>query len=163
MRKSVLVFVGLAVAIVIVAFVVSRRKESSQTPSTGSEIASQSGDSSTNESKLRQPPKYFPQHTNVPGVTNRVPAPSAVTNANYMTNWEDKLDVILTSEKPDPDKAKEMIEMFPHLSPDAQEEIAHHISNLNPDENYTLGQFLTNSALPEPVLDVFTEDVLNRP
>jgi hypothetical protein len=80
-----------------------------------------------------------------------------------MTNWEDRLDTILTSDKPDPDKAKEMIEMFPKLSPDAQEEIAHHISNLTPDENYSLGQFLTNSALPEAVLDVFTEDVLNRP
>jgi len=80
-----------------------------------------------------------------------------------MTNWEEKLDTILTSDKPDPDKAKEMIEMFPKLSPEAQEEIAHHISNLTPDENYSLGQFVTNSALPEAVLDVFTEDVLNRP
>ena len=58
-----------------------------------------------------------------------------------------------------------MIQMFPLLpTPEAQEEIAHHISNLTPDENYgPLASFLTNSTLPEAVLDVFTEDVLNRP
>ena len=44
-----------------------------------------------------------------------------------MTNWEERLDAILTSDKPDPDKAKEMIQMFPKLSPEEQEEIEHHI------------------------------------
>lgn len=164
MRKSVLAFVGVAVAIIIIAFVVSRRKESNPSPNPGSEMAAQSGDNKEKESKLRQMPTHIPPHTNWPiNPTNVLPSHGVVTNANYMTNWEDKLDAILTSEKSDADKAKEMIEMFPHLSPDAQEEIAHHISNLTPDENYSLGQFLTNSALPEPVLDVFTEDVLNRP
>lgn len=160
MRKSVLAFVGVAVAIIIIAFVVGRRKGANQNPNT--DIASESGSNSTSLSKLRPQPSFTNREPHTP-VTPRVTPRPVVTNANYMTNWEDKLDAILTSEKPDPEKAKEMIEMFPHLSPDAQEEIAHHISNLTPDENYSLGQFLTNSALPEAVLDVFTEDVLNRP
>jgi hypothetical protein len=57
-----------------------------------------------------------------------------------------------------------MLEMFPQLSPEAQEEVAHHLSNLVPDEEYApLGNYLTNAALPEAVLDVFLEDVFNRP
>jgi hypothetical protein len=165
MRKSVLAIVGLAVVIIVVAFVSNRRKQSAQSnPDTGPELAYQSA---TNASKLRPAPREFPASTNQQRVNNRtnpIPAAGVVANANYMTNWEEKLDAILSNnDTPDPQKAKEMTEMFPQLSPDAQEEIAHHISNLTPDENYNLGQFLTNSALPEAVLDVFTEDVLNRP
>src|SRR4051812_44365306 len=120
MRKSVLALVGLAVAIIFIAFVASRRKNStSQNPEAGRDMASQA---STNESKLRPRPPIEPNNTQ--RATNTHPTPNVstpvVTNANYMTNWEDKLDTILTSEKPDPDKAKEMIDLFPHLSPDAQ-------------------------------------------
>jgi hypothetical protein len=57
-----------------------------------------------------------------------------------------------------------MLEMFPKLAPDAQEEVAHHLSNLTPDEDYApVANLLTNSSLSESVLDVFMEDVVNRP
>jgi len=92
------------------------------------------------------------------------PGTSAANPTNGIPDWEDKVDAILISEGEDADKAKKMMEMFPKLAPDAQEEVAHHLSNLTPDEEYTpLGNLLTNSALPEAVLDVFMEDVLNRP
>ena len=79
-------------------------------------------------------------------------------------DWEDKVDNILTSEIPDNEKAKKMLEMFPQLNAEAQEEVAHHLSNLVPDEEYApLGNYLTNAALPEAVLDVLLEDVFNRP
>jgi hypothetical protein len=92
-------------------------------------------------------------------------AATATTNSpNLIPDWEDKLDAILVNnDLEDPDKAKKMAEMFPNLSAEGQEEVAHHLSNLTPDENYGLGQYATNSALPEDVLDVFYEDVLNRP
>jgi len=56
------------------------------------------------------------------------------------------------------------LEIFPRLPTDGQEEVAQHLSNLVSDEHYAaLGQYLTNTALPEPVLDVLLSDALNRP
>ncbi len=84
--------------------------------------------------------------------------------ANVITNWEDKLDTILSTEGSDTDKAKQMLEMFPRLPEEGQAEVAQHLSNLTPDENYSpLGQYLTNSTLSETVLDVLLADLLNRP
>lgn len=86
------------------------------------------------------------------------------TTPGLMADWDEKVNDILGAEGDEKDKAKKLIEMFPHLPPDGQEEVAHHISNLVADEDYApLTQFVTNSALPEAVLDVFVEDVFNRP
>jgi hypothetical protein len=83
---------------------------------------------------------------------------------DLITNWEDKLDELLTADGEDSDKAKKMLEMFPHLPQDGQVEVAQHLSNLISDADYApLGQFLTNSAMPEDVLDVLMGDALNRP
>jgi hypothetical protein len=166
MRKSVLAVVGIAVAIIIVGFIIKGQKGSNPGGSDSASVTNPPGPF-VDKGTPRSPESPSNTHR-----TNRIlratntdssnPTPAPPANA-FMTNWEEKLDTILSSDKPDPDKAREMIDMFPKLSPEAQEEIAHHISNLTPDENYSLGQFLTNSTLPEGVLDVFTEDVLNRP
>ena len=168
MRKSVLALVGVAVVIVIIGFVISRRSGSNPA---SDEPASTNNPGplsrvDTNKSPIRPShPKPAPYTNTSPIFPRTNPATITPINANLTTNWEERLDAILIAQdKSDPDKAKELIAMFPNLSAEAQEEIAHHISNLTPDENYApLGQFLTNSALPEAVLDVFTEDVLNRP
>ena len=74
------------------------------------------------------------------------------------------MDEILGSASPDADKAKQMIEMFPRLPADGQEEVVRHLTNLLPDQDYGLMRsFLTNAALPENVLDFLLDDVLNRP
>ena len=87
-----------------------------------------------------------------------------VTETNLIVAWEDKVDEILSSASPDPDKAKQMIEMVPKVSADGQEELARHISNLLPDQDYGLiHTYLTNAALPEEVLDILLGDALNRP
>jgi hypothetical protein len=100
---------------------------------------------------------------NLPGSPGS-PSSASLNGTNGIPDWEDKVDAILTSDGEDTDKAKKMLEMFPKLAPDAQEEVAHHLSNLTPDEDYgPVANLLTNSALAEPVLDVFMEDVLNRP
>ena len=107
-----------------------------------------------------------------PGVRNRPTSTSAhqssspglVAPANLITNWEDKLDQILAADNNEADKAKQMLAMFPNLPTNGQEEVAQHLSNLTADEDYaSLGQYLTNSTLPEPVLDVLLADLLNRP
>ncbi len=94
-------------------------------------------------------------------------APAAAESAaasELITNWEDRVDQILTSEVPEADKARKMLEMFPRLPEGGQVEVAQHLSNLVSDQDYpSLGRFLTNSALPERVLDVLVADVLNRP
>ena len=83
---------------------------------------------------------------------------------DLITNWEDRIDSILTSDEEEAKKAKRMLEMFPRLPAEGQEEVAQHLSNLVPDEDYSaLGQYLTNATLPESVLDVLLSDLLNRP
>jgi hypothetical protein len=105
----------------------------------------------------------------LPGLIARPPdiapvAPGAAAVSDLITNWEDKVDAILTSQVPEAEKAKKMLEMFPHLPEKGQVEVAQHLANLVSDQDYpSLGRFLTNSALPEPVLDVLVADALNRP
>ena len=95
--------------------------------------------------------------------SNKTPSPMA-TATNLITDWEDKLDDILGSEGQDTDKARQMLAMFPRLSEDAQVEVAQHVSNLLPDQEYApFGKLLLDSKLPEAVLDVLIVDVLNRP
>jgi hypothetical protein len=80
------------------------------------------------------------------------------------TNWDDKVEEILGSTAPEAEKARKMLDMFPLLPPKGQEEVARHLSNLVSDADYpSLSRYLTNSALPEPVLDVLLADALNRP
>jgi len=86
------------------------------------------------------------------------------TATNLIPAWEDKVDDILGSAESDPNKAKQMLEMFPQLAADGQEEVARHLSNLVSDEDYgALRAYLTNASLPAAVLDVLLGDVLNRP
>lgn len=124
-----------------------------------------------------EPAHSAPVETKRPGSFNKRPRRQATTPAaseqptgptagaaNIASAWEDELDEILGSSSPDDDKAKQMIELFPHLPADGQEEVAQHLSNLVPDSDFgLLGSYLTNAALAENVLDVLLDDVLNRP
>lgn len=130
--------------------------------------AAQNDDSSTSSLKhiihTRQPAPPAPTQTPVLAArTNENPMPLKTT-PGLITDWEDKVDAIISPEGDEKQKAQKLIEMFPQLPPDGQEEVAHHLSNLVADEDYApLSNFVTNSALPEAVLDVFVEDVFNRP
>jgi hypothetical protein len=89
---------------------------------------------------------------------------SAVTGANSTTNWEDSLDEILSGEGDDAAKARSMLELFPKAPAEGQAEIAQHIANLTADEDYAgVAHYATNSTLPEEVLEVFVDDLMNRP
>jgi len=91
-------------------------------------------------------------------------ANSAVPNPNLITNWDDRVDEILTAEGPENEKAKKMLEMFPNLPEEGQVEVAQHLSNLVADEDYaSLARLLTDPSVPESVLDILFGDVLNRP
>jgi hypothetical protein len=93
-----------------------------------------------------------------------VEAALPVALANVITNWEDKLDEILSSDAEDTNKVKQLFTMFPNLPAAGQEEVAQHLSNLVEDDDYSeLGKLLADAKLPESVLDVLMGDLLNRP
>jgi hypothetical protein len=89
---------------------------------------------------------------------------SPATGTNVMADWENRVDEILSADTDNTNKVTQLLEMFPHLHEDGQIEVAQHLSNLVPDEDYApLGQLLKNAKLPETVLDVLMADALNRP
>ncbi len=84
--------------------------------------------------------------------------------AEVITNWQDHLEAILGSQDPGPDKAVQMLELFPRLPQEAQLEVAQYASNLLPDTNYAaVGLYLTNPVVPGPVLEVLLAGLLQRP
>jgi hypothetical protein len=92
------------------------------------------------------------------------PIAQVSTNPPANTNWEDTVDDIVGSDDPDTNKVAKLFALFTNLPPDGQEEVVQHLSNLVEDDNYAqLGQLLTNSSLPQGVLDELMSDVLNRP
>jgi len=92
------------------------------------------------------------------------PAPAPAPAAGLITDWEQRIDKILTTEGNESAKSKELLEMLPNLPEDGQVEAAQHLSNLLSDEEFKmLTPTFTNAAIAEPVLDVLMTDVLNRP
>jgi hypothetical protein len=99
-----------------------------------------------------------------PSLTNQEPAGAAANSANLITDWEDKVDQILSADSKAPDKAKQMLEVFSRLPEAGQAEVVKHLSNLLPDQDYApIGQLLLDPQLPGEVLDGLMADVLNRP
>jgi hypothetical protein len=158
--SKLLIAVGAVASAVIVGIVLSGRSDKeSETDAQASisEPTPPAPDETNGSSFFNQRPRRQASQTLTDG------GPSA-TATNLMSGWEDKVDEILGSTSPDADKAKQMIEMFPTLSADGQEEVVRHLTNLLPDQDYGLMRsFLTNPSLPESVLDILLSDVLNRP
>ena len=87
-----------------------------------------------------------------------------MATAGLITNWEDKVSEILTSDIGTDAQARQMLEMFPRLPEDGQVEVAKHLSNLVADQDYpALAQLLADPKLPTDVLDALMADLLNRP
>ena len=158
--SKLLIVVGAVAGAVIVGIVLSDRSGKEPETDAQASISEQTPpapDETNGSSFFNQRPRRQASQTMPDG------GPSA-TATNLMSGWEDKVDEILGSTSPDADKAKQMIEMFPTLPADGQEEVARHLSNLLPDQDYGLMRsFLTNPSLPESVLDILLGDVLNRP
>ncbi len=112
-------------------------------------------------------PAFFSKHpprSPSQSLTNGETAGMPAASAELLTNWEEKVDQILGSDSKTPDKAKQMLEMFPRLPEAGQVEVAKHLSNLLPNEDYApFGKFLADPQLPADVLDTLMADVLNRP
>lgn len=120
----------------------------------------------------RSEPRTSPRAIPVPVVPTPQPVPQTQEVAqaavpappNLLTNWEARLEEILDSDLEEKDKAAQMASSLPLMPEEGQMEVAQHLSNLVVDEDYGLiAGFLTNTGLPESVLDVFLADSLNRP
>ena len=108
--------------------------------------------------------EHVPNRPPEPRTNQSVPHVAPALASGLITNWEDKVDEILGPEGEDSEKVKRLFEMFPRLPEDGQVEVAQHLSNLVPDENYEpLGKLLKDAKMPEAVLDVLLADLLNRP
>lgn len=114
------------------------------------------------------PPPPAPAPAVRPSASSTQPVPPApalaVPAPGLITDWEQRIDDVLTTKEDENLKVKKLLEIFPNLPEEGQVEAAQHLSNLLPDEQYpALAVTLTNAHSPEAVLDVLMTDVLNRP
>jgi hypothetical protein len=150
--SKVLAFIGAAVGIVLAGVLVgwlgTRTPQlTAQTPGGGSNT-----------------PAPMPTMTPTGPAANAQAVPANSASTNLITDWEDKLEEILDSSDDDATKVKQLLAMFPRLPEDGQTEVAQHLSNLVEDKDYgALRKLLADAKLPETVLDVLVQDVLNRP
>jgi hypothetical protein len=157
--SKVLGFVGAAVGVVLAGILLGwlgtrTPQASSQTP-----IASNTPPETTH------PIQAAPVATTptLPATNTQAPATNS-SATNLIKDWEDKLEEILDSNDDDATKVKQLLALFPRLPEDGQTEVAQHLSNLVEDKDYApLGKLLADAKLPETVLDVLVQDVLNRP
>jgi hypothetical protein len=161
--SKMLVTVGAIAGVAVVMIVLSRRPDiapENDLPVSGAERTSAATAETNHSTFFTRLGRRHPAQS--PAGDGTMAASSTATN--LIADWEGKVDDLLGSASSDPDKAKRMLEMFPHLPPDGQEEVARHLTNLVPDRDYdAMRAYLTNAALPAAVLEVLFGDVLNRP
>ena len=160
---KVLTGLGAVAGIVFVALVlggVRSKGPQTDTPSAAVEPPSPAAAETNSRSFFSKRPPRSPSQPLTDGETTEMPPASA----ELATHWEEKVDQILSSDSKTSDKAKQMLEMFPRLPEAGQVEVAKHLSNLLPNEDYApMGQFLANPKLAADVLDTLMADALNRP
>lgn len=77
--------------------------------------------------------------------------------------WQGRIDQVLRSQLPVSQAAQVLIGILPALPEEGQVEAAEHISNLLENNDYAkVRPLFLNPATPEPVLNVFFYDLLNR-
>jgi len=83
---------------------------------------------------------------------------------NNIADWQEPFEKALSSESGQPERSRQLLEVFPNLPQDAQVVAVEQLSNLLPNQEYAaLAQYLTNITIAEPVLDVIMAGLLNRP
>jgi hypothetical protein len=135
--------------------------EADSQPATDQVTSPATGESNRSSFFSRLPPRP-PREA----LTNEGPGVevSAADGSSAMTNWESKVDEILSSDGDAANKAKQMLDVFSRFPESGQVEVVRHLSNLLPDQEYgPMGQLLLEPELPADVLDALMADVLNRP
>jgi hypothetical protein len=92
---------------------------------------------------------------------NTKPQPAEPQRA--LTEWERKIDEVLTSGNGETETAQLLINLLPTMPPEGQAEAAQHITNLILDKDYgRVMPMLKNPSLPQEVHDVLVTDLMNR-
>jgi hypothetical protein len=79
-------------------------------------------------------------------------------------SWEEKLDVILTSEGSNSEAVRRLLQEFNRLPPEAQTEYIAHALNLCEDEDFgSVEGIYLQSGTPTEVSEQIFDDALNRP
>lgn len=80
-----------------------------------------------------------------------------------LTDWERKIDEVLTSGNGETETAQMLINLLPTMPPEGQAEAAQHITNLILDKDYgRVMPMLRNPSLAQEVHDVLVTDLMNR-
>lgn len=164
MRTGWRIVIGLGILIAVL-WIAYTRTSPHRTQSVGinppplAETASESAESTRPTVRSAQPREEATRAATGDGTASVTSGPSEV-----ITNWEDRVDHILTSDAGTADKAKEMLEIFPRLPEAGQVEVSKHLSNLVANEDYApMGKLLVDAQQPPAVLDTLMGDLLNRP
>jgi len=158
MSSTAKILATLAIIAVVVAIWVGSLRRAEPAPQTAPSSVAETRPFKSNTSS------FFTRSGTKSRATNVAVAEGSVANTNLMTDWEDRVDRILGDDSEVGEKARKMLELFPHFPEAGQVETAQHIANLLADEEYPkFGSYLTNSHTPTSVQDVILADVLNRP
>lgn len=132
----------------------------SQVPQTGFQIRDSSDpvlSEGRTSAELSAPPVVPGNEQRAEGMVDR-PA------ASQLTNWNEIVTGILSSDGDVKEKNRQLLELFPRLPQEGQVQVAERLSRLLPNQDFPeLGQYLTNTTTSGPVLDVIIADLLNRP
>lgn len=166
--RKILVIAGIALGIIVAGVVIGMLatggREVTFTKSTSNATGTTASTVAPPSAPLAPVAPVRPQEAAPVALPSAEPVVLASTNAVAITNWSEQLDEILGAEKPETEKANQLLQMFPRLPKDGQEEVAQHLTNLVDDQDYAaLGRYLTNSTLSEDVLDILFSDLFNRP
>lgn len=96
-------------------------------------------------------------------VTERKTAPAPERQMPALEKWEEQVETVVQSGAAEKKIASELIAIFATLPEAGKVEAARHICDHVPDEDYARMRALTlDAALPEPVLEVFYDDLGSR-
>ena len=161
--SKLLIAIGIIAGVVLAAVILSRQSDKGRGPEAQAAVS----ESNSPEAAQTSHSRFFTRHELEPPAAIAADGQSTSGSdsaTNLISNWEDKVDEILGSPGSETNKVQQLLELFPKVPAAGQTEVARHLSNLLPDQDYgLLRQHLVNPDLPAEVLDVLLGDALNRP
>jgi hypothetical protein len=138
----------------------------SKKPATNSPIQSQTvpGIEQTNVTSRTNESRSFAPRVASENKTNGVATQGSLADTTPITNWQETVDEVLREDGESGPKGKRLLELFPRFPEEGQIDVAQHIANLLPDEDYApFAAYFTSTNTPVDVQDVIMADLLGRP
>jgi hypothetical protein len=152
MRSKLVLAAGVAAAAIVLAVVVILATRPPE-PSASAPAAA--------APEVRPTQPLSPMETATFGIS---PRESDQPQPDPNASWEEKLDVILTSEGSNSEAVRRLLQEFNRLPPEAQTEYIAHALNLCEDEDFgSVEGIYLQSGTPTEVSEQIFDDALNRP